>query len=906
MDKLTEQYRKQFYGEAGEILERINEDILRAEADPEDRELLNAIFRGIHTIKGSAGSFDLDDIAAFAHHLEGLLSALRDGRIELSPERVDVILAGADHIGKMVDDCSAGRTPQSDRELIERIRLCGIPDDFSEAQGDKAGDAVESGPDQAVIGLNLPPGIRDQFTEAARMGLYVFRIRVCYTSEMLENGYDPLVFLRNLHGASTAYAVSDPGGLVDDLEKFSPVRLYLSPTLYVATALTASDIQDLTFDPSLIRVDAVQLEYGGMEAEPLRDFVDGAVEMLESMEKAVIDYETSGSRESLNEIFRVVHNVKGDADLIGLEEITVFAHALESLLDRLRSGNIHRTFALVDVILQSVDFLRQSVLKLGQGIKIPEFPPVFETLKQYAAMKDGMDRKFQILKDVSPEMTDVFNEQVLQYKAMLREYGSGSVIDETNAKIIHRALAGLISASRVVNLKTLETQAQKAMSSLSKGEMTLYAEAVEKITTFIDSLAGESPVDAPERFLQETPRDDKNMSVETKTMRIEEGKVDHFTNLVGELLIARNTYAHLIDQLAADPDRIAIKSLRDNLRLFSRLTNDIHHGVMSLRMIPVRKIFSKFTRTVRDISRRQKKNIRLMTGGGDIEIDKKVADMLSEPLVHLVRNACDHGIESIEARKALGKSEEGTLVISATQEGSSLCISVVDDGRGIDRQTIYEAARRAEYQVESPDDPNLLDLLFHPGFSTSDRVSDISGRGVGLDVVKTAITSLGGIVRIVSTLEKGTEVSLAIPTTIGIDTVLFVESRGETYAIPLEHIVETLKLPSRAIRCAGQRLLFHHRGEVLPAEYLTAILEKTIRSGRESGPLLTQSSGILPVVIIKTSRGKYGLIVDRLKKNMEVAMKPLPGVLAGMELFSGVTIMGDGKVMLVLNPDKVF
>ncbi len=942
MDKMTEQYRQQFYTEAREILDRLGDDVLRAEADPEDGELLNAIFRGIHTIKGSAGSFDLDEIAAFAHHLEGLLSACRKRRTILSPEVVDLILAGADYLGRMIEARAAGDDSiPMDAGLIRRLRLLSgdadndparppTPEPCPESAEPSSGGAEpfrDSAPAVPGPSETLPQTLseadRDRIEAAAAIGLNLFRVRTCFTSEMLENGYDPMVFLDNLRSAATAYAVAGPPAVLPPLSVLSPLTLYLSPEVYVATALSEHQIRELTFDPSLIDVAPIRAGSSGLDAEPLDEFVEGAVDMLESIEKSVIDYETSGSRESLNAIFRVVHNVKGDADLIGLREITLFAHSLETLLDRLRAGAIQRSFALVDVILQSVDFLRQAVLRLGQGISVPEFPPVFETLKQYAAMRNDMDRAAHPLMDAPPDLAEAFTQQALQYKALLHRYALRPTSDPATRALLNRALTGLSGAAGVVGLRSLSGQADKAREALASGAFESFSEAVQKIIAFIESLAGERPPAPAAEMRREAPPPEKPLSgPKTASLRIDAAKVDHFTNLAGELRIARNTYDHLLDQLSGGggADREILKSLKENLRLFSRLTNDIHHGVMALRMVPVGRIFDKFNRTVRDIGRRKKRPIRLMTGGGGIEIDKKVADMLSDPLLHLVRNACDHGIESPEERRAAGKPEGGTIILTAAHEGNHLCIRVIDDGRGIDRTVLAEAARRNGHSAADPSDPDLLNLLFLPGFSTSREVSDLSGRGVGLDVVKNAAEHLGGSAVLNATPGKGTEVALSIPTTLGIDTVLFVDAGGKSYALPLDRIVETLKLNRRRLRRAGRRLMFHHRGAVLPADRLAALLEgsdKTppadaiIPAGAEtpadamSGDV-SGAEGTVPVVIIQTRIGPFGLIVDRMRKNMEVATRPLPDILSGMDCFSGVTILGDGGVMLVVNPDRLF
>lgn len=907
MDKFTEQYRRQFYQEAKEILEKANNEILQVEADPDNQELINSVFRGIHTIKGSAGSFELEDISDFTHYLESVLSALRDRRISLTPDLVDVILAGADHIHKMVEDHEAGTKTDIDRDLIKRL------ESFSKIK--KSVTQIDS-PDThlmhgglQVIHIPLPPEVEEGFKEAASLGLYVFRVKVNYSSDLFENGYDPMIFLNNLKQSCTFYYADITDSKIVPIDEFNPLRLYLYPFLYVATALSAEEILDLTFDSSLVVVEPVYVKPDELNSEPLNEFIDSAVELLESMEKTVVDYETSGSREALNEIFRAVHNLKGDADMVGLENITLFAHALETLLERLRSGAILRTFALVDAILQSIDFLRQCVIKLEQGIQIPDFPPVFETLKYYSSVKKQLGRKQDILQDISTDLKEVFTEQALQYKEILEKHSSTMPLDRGRTKIIKRALKGVARASGFVGLSSLGSQAEKAIDALVQNDEVL-SEALERIIAFLNSLEPEKEPEPVSNniLIRQDKILQKDASTEVRTMRVDERKVDHFTNMIGELLIARNTYEHLLSQVAdiEGPARNIIKALKDNLHLFSSLTSDIHHGVMSLRMIPVRRIFRRFNRVVRDISRKQKKSIQLFTDGEEIEIDKKVADMLSDPLVHMVRNACDHGIELPEQRKNANKPEKGTVIIRASHEGSNLCISVIDDGRGIDRQKLYEKAQSLGIETGNMEESSFHDLAFTPGLSTRSEVSDISGRGVGLDVVKTTVRSLGGSVRLISNEGQGMEATLYIPITFGIDTVLFVEAGRTLYAFPLENIVEILKLPWGKLKKAGKQRLFHHRGEVLPAANLEALLANRISGINDFQGIERKSTENCSIVIVKTIRGKFGLIIDRLGKNMEVAIKPPPMALAEIDIISGVTIMGDGKVFLVINPDNLF
>ncbi|OQY36016.1 MAG: hypothetical protein B6229_10825, partial [Spirochaetaceae bacterium 4572_7] len=272
----------------------------------------------------------------------------------------------------------------------------------------------------------------------------------------------------------------------------------------------------------------------------------------------------------------------------------------------------------------------------------------------------------------------------------------------------------------------------------------------------------------------------KETDLEVKTMRVDEDKLEDFSNLIGELIVARNTYDFIIEKLELldnIPESI-MKSLKSNLYQFSKVSNDMQLSIMELRMIPIKGIFRKFSRVVRDISRKQNKSIELITEGEDVEIDKKIADILSNPLIHVIRNACDHGIETPEVRKAKGKKERGKVLLSASLSGSHIMIKVSDDGKGLDKEAIIAKAKKLGMAISDDfTDEQIFDLTFLPGFSTSDSVSDISGRGVGMDVVKTTITSsLGGDVKLNSVVDKGTELIFTIPMSMGVTSSLIVDS----------------------------------------------------------------------------------------------------------------------------------
>ena len=1067
-ENLIDHFRQEFFQEAREILESISDDLLRLEADPENDELLNAIFRGIHTIKGSAGSFELMVISDFTHHLEGLLNALRDKHLSLSSDLVDVILSGSDQIGEMIEICAAGSTPDQNEELIERMVACLPSQQVAEGNDhDAHKDAISSGasaPEAPLDALNgncepqpdgsgqgsqegqsprqdavvmvkkeaVPEGIYDALVKAAAKGSRLFKIILNYTSGHFENGYDPMVFLNHLYNATSFYHVTlRDAKPMPGLDTFEPLHLYLNPILYVATDMTEAEVLDLLFDEDLITVESLLTLEGEKEQqkaasvekrssdvqkgtskgslmdeivgsqEAMAEFIDGAMDMLQVAEKAVMAYETHGEISVLDELFRAVHNLKGDADLMGFQDLVLFCHAFESFLDMLRTEQLERDLEIVELALQSVDFIKSAVTEISASRPVPSLGSLYKSVLKY--IQGPPDHGAESDESLPPghwitdeELRAAYIEQILQFKAILIQcMESAAMEDEKGAQGLSmaRTLNDICRASKMVGHDLLQQAAAASLDGLQrieeKGEekragrrtggdksdvwahRRLMDDLMNPVMEAIDALIGEprklgeilvsegkiKEADLSEALSSQKPigqillesgkvseedlgaalnkqkrisTSKKTKSEEApttvKTMRVDEQKVESFSNLVGEMLIARNTYSYLLNRLtiAQDPDETqeAVKELKENLHLFSRLTNDVQHGVISLRMIPVRGIFQKFARVVRDISRKQNKMIHMMTDGEEIEIDKKVADILSDPLIHLIRNACDHGIETPLERKKAGKPEKGTVLLKAAREGSNIVIRINDDGRGINRAKLLEKAKKEGLNFTSEDDPGLLDIIFMPGLSTAEKITDVSGRGVGMDVVKTSIQSLGGSVSVMSEEGQGSQLTLTLPTSMGIDTVLLVASGKNAYAFPISYILETLKVrPDRFIR-AGNQLMFHYRGEVLSAHFLEDLMagregaffqdSPDPLNGHPRGALGKSSAGNddgtpeeISMVILKTSQDKYGVIVDGLDKNMEIAVKPLPEMLSDLDIISGISILGDGQVLLIINPEKL-
>ncbi|MBF0101393.1 MAG: chemotaxis protein CheA [Desulfobacterales bacterium] len=674
----------------------------------------------------------------------------------------------------------------------------------------------------------------------------------------------------------------------------------------------------------------------------------------------------------LNGVFREIHTVKGGAGMFEMEDVSGFAHQLESVLNALREGNLMLDSDLVDTILEGVDHLTAMLRDYASGRQasvsdnlLNRFSEALNKEKKRKEKSVGRVDQFQEIPSFQqlpdPEILRVFSIEALQYiediDKCLREVEKENTVESLKPlqKILellqeqcvsleipvitqvvikfNQVIDGQLSKKigflpeQVSEFKEISSYFEECVFQLIRNEMPELKVSVVKVLDFLLSsvepqesvnyrrlgeilvdegkITQDDIIDALEKQGESESPDQKSLVVEkeAKTIRISEDKIEFFSNIIGELLISRNTYDYIMQQwqlIGASQD--IYKHLKENLYQVTRLTNEIHHGITALRMIPIKGVFQRFNRIVRDISRRQQKHITLITEGGEIEIDKSVADKLFDPLVHLVRNACDHGIEMPEKRMLCNKGGDGTVWLSAYQEGSFIRICVKDNGKGINRDRLFEKAKTLGCSYTSSDDPNLLDVIFMPGFSTNTEITEISGRGVGMDVVKTTVESLNGTVGVQSEAGQGTEINLSIPTNMGIITALIIEQSNEPYAIPLDSIVEIIKVNGKEFHCSAGKLFISYRQEIVSVHYLSYCL------GFDSSmDILQNQHGLLdmPLVILKTRRAKFGLLVDHVDRQMEIAIKPLPETMKDIDIVNGVSIRGDGKVFFVLNPEKL-
>ncbi|MEM4644103.1 MAG: chemotaxis protein CheA, partial [Candidatus Methanomethylicaceae archaeon] len=389
-----------------------------------------------------------------------------------------------------------------------------------------------------------------------------------------------------------------------------------------------------------------------------------------------------------------------------------------------------------------------------------------------------------------------------------------------------------------------------------------------------------------------------------KVVRVEEGKIDRLVNLVGELIVAKNSLLYIVQRINADScDFLSLtKEIKNQYFVVNRIAEEMHDAVMRIKMVPVSNVFEKVPRLVRDIAGKLKKKVKLVMEGEDTEADKNIIEALSEPLVHLIRNSVDHGIEPPSERVRRGKPGTGTLVLRAKHQSDRLVIELEDDGKGIDPGAVktkaYEQGMIDEKELKELTDEEAINLVFLPGFSTSDGASEFSGRGVGMDSVKTAVQKLHGQVKLWSAPGKGTTVTLSLPLSMAVSNILVVQCAGACYGVPMEAIVETVKVRRSDIQGFKGNMMTLLRGHTVPIIFLNDII------GNHSSNVMYEDEEYATMVL-KFEEKMAAVVVDRFCGVTQVIVKPLGGPLGNIDMLAGTTIMGDGSVMLVLNPKEI-
>jgi two-component system, chemotaxis family, sensor kinase CheA len=623
-------------------------------------------------------------------------------------------------------------------------------------------------------------------------------------------------------------------------------------------------------------------------------FLEESTEGLDVMESGLLELEPgTADMETINNIFRAAHSIKGGGGTFGFVEVSDFTHWVETVLDEMRSGERDVTEDGITLLLESVDCLRGMMDSINAQSDY-DTPRISALQARIVAVLNGeADTGVAAVPTLEAAVEP---EPAVEEQPSVEPTGNVGV--ETVAVESAAEFDKTLAAESVVETSAEPSPPEVSIETDAAVEETAVAPDVESEAAVIPEPENKAPeaTPAPAAKTAEKGKAEKGGSESGSSIRVNVDKVDSLLNLVGELVITQSMLGRFKKEFNVND----ISDLRDGLAQLESNTRELQEAAMQIRMLPIKVAFSRFTRLVRDLSRNMGKKVKLELLGEQTELDKTVLEKIGDPLVHLVRNSLDHGIETVEKRLAAGKPAEGLLRLSAYHEAGNIVIEISDDGAGLNRDKILSKAieRGLVGEDEQITDDRIYMLIFQAGFSTADQISDLSGRGVGMDVVRRNIQDLGGRIDVYSEIGKGSTFTIRLPLTLAILDGQLVRVGDETYIVPLLSIVESVFInPERVNVVANNQMLYRLRDEFLPITDLRAICGGYYRNMSLDVDELDDKL----LVVIETAGRRYGLVVDDLEDQQQVVIKALENNYRHVSGLAGATILGDGSVALILD-----
>ena len=630
--------------------------------------------------------------------------------------------------------------------------------------------------------------------------------------------------------------------------------------------------------------------------EIMEDFLIEAFEMVEQLDQDLVELESNPEDlDLLNRIFRVAHTIKGSSSFLNFDILTSLTHHMEDVLNKARRAELKITPDVMDVVLQSVDLMkallsaiRDNGTDANSGIDITDIVKRLQEVSgdsgeekapaQEASQETNKEDSKPAEQSVNAADNPLADEPDLDYSSM-----SGEQVEAEIERLLKKRQEADKARREELKKQGLAPNVQ-APSEPKEAQSTPSPQALKPAAAKPKAGAKKEDGGAPATNVEQT-------------VRVDVRRLDHLMNLIGELVLGKNRLIKIYSDVEERYDgEKFLEELNQVVSSISSITTDLQLAVMKTRMQPVGKVFNKFPRMVRDLSRELNKNIDLVITGEETEVDKSIVEEIGDPLVHIIRNSCDHGVESPEERQALGKPAMGTVQLKAYNEGNHIVIEVTDDGKGLDAQMLKRKAIEkgliSEREADSMSDKEAFGIIFKPGFSTAKSITNVSGRGVGMDVVKTNIEKLSGIIEIESEKGVGTTQKLKIPLTLAIMQALLVGVQEEYYAIPLSSVIETVRISQDEIYTVDGKSVLRSRDEVLSLVRLADIFKVDS---------VLEAMNEVYVVIIGLADQKIGVIVDYLVGQEEVVIKSLGYYLKGIEGITGATVRGDGKITLIVD-----
>jgi two-component system chemotaxis sensor kinase CheA len=908
---------EQFILEARDFLQSIGEKLIALEEAPDSVELMTELFRLVHTLKGNSGLFEFPQMTRVLHAGEDLMETVRDRRVLYSRELADRLLDAMDFVGLLLDGIEkTGRIDPGHAAPAEEVAsaLRALMPGAEDAKNAEHSQANAITPPEGIplpALADVPEAARLAAFRAAVSGKPLFLMVYRPEEECFFKGEDPFHQARHVPGLVQGMVLArTPWPQLGELDCYR----CLLDFLLLAAAPRGEIDEYFRYIPEQVRIEPINalaliIPQGHLNGGPVYDdFVAEALELLDQNNLAGLE---SATRALLN---------------LFAPELWL-SSALRWLLALIESAPAARE-AMRRVIESLKTLTPPDLSDLARRETSPAAVPTEDAHPSKAALSD-QDRariaailaaQGQIL--ALPDGVDWLPGRLQACAATL----SACLVDlGEGTEEVEEALAAALEARTAQPLRewlatfledftpaATETEtrhlAPRAEADLALSPLTRSTLKSKTFThpTIPPALSFEG-CDALAPMADEVEPKFGRRSEYTqigKVLKVDQAKVDRLMNLIGEMVVAKNALPYLANRAENQYGVLALaREIKGQYEVIHRIAEDLQDAIMQVRMMPVSFIFQRFPRLVRDISRKLGKEVELVIEGEDTEADKNIIEGLSDPLIHIIRNSIDHGIELPNVRLAAGKPAAGRLVVRAAQESDRVIIEVNDDGQGIDPDIIkrkaYEKGVIDEAQLDRLSDQEALNLSFTAGFSTNDRVSDLSGRGVGMDVVRNAVDQVGGTVDLQSTVGKGTTLRLSLPLSMAVTKVMIIESDQQIFGVPMDLVVESVRVPLADIRTIKHRKTTVLRGRIVPLVALNDLLAIAAEPK-------ANEEGKLAALVVRVGGQQVGLVIDNFREVVDVILKPLPGELAKLSCYAGTALLGDGSVLMVLNLKELF
>jgi len=896
---------EQFIFESRECLQGIGEKLLQLEDAPGDKDLVNELFRLVHTLKGNSGLFEFPTMTRVLHAGEDLMDEVRNDRVVFSRQIADHLLASMDFVGLLCDEIegSDGQVKSGNGNsvrLAESLRILIPSRDAKVVEGgDERGaspppQAPSRDADLELLGM-IPEKVRmEAYRTSREPGLYLIHYRP--VEGCFYQGEDPFHQARQAPGL--LWGSLSPRGSWPRLGELDAYRCMLD--FHVLSTANLEALEE-HFRYVLEQVELVELPtlflvapQGEPNGGPVyEDFVAEALGLLETGNVNDLAIVSRALLELSNPDLWLSSALRWLLAVLEREPENLMAlKFLVNSLGTFQAPNwVSITAATPEDPLPAIEATAHPAPATGPVL--PGVGGIDPVLAVTAHAIIAIQRTILAIQDDASWQPGRIRAAAGALANCLKALGQGHLVMEGLEASLAAAMAVGHGEPIVLWLDGL-VESTTPIKALDPPAMARQCTASAPIP--------KPPAELPPPQLEEEvkfARRAEDAQTGSKSLKVDQAKVDRLMNLIGEMVVSKNALPYLANRAeSVFGVRELSREIKAQYSVINRIAEEMQDAIMQVRMMPVSFVFQRFPRLVRDTSRKLGKEVNLVLIGEDTQADKNIIEALGDPLVHILRNSLDHGFETPDQRLAAGKPATGTLTLRASQESDQVVIVVEDDGKGIDpgviKRKAYEKGVIDEATLECISDRDAINLIFAPGFSTMDVVSDLSGRGVGMDVVRTAVEKVNGTLHLDSDLGQGTRITLSLPLSMAVTNVMIVETDGQTFGLPMQSVIETVRVPRSRIMGIKNTQATVLRGRIMALKSLNEKLSIA------AAPI-ANAEGELAILVVRVGQEQVGLIVDQFHETMDVILKPMAGVLGGLPAYAGSALMGDGSVLMILN-----